>query len=152
MSFRSTLGEWLEFIAKVFCGSVIIMGVIFSVWAVGPSLENRYFPVVSKLKIADLRADSDGNAIIMAEFTKVRNCEYLGVAWYRGSRNQGFERVPVILQRRAGDRSNPNRPLGTQRSGPWLVGMPVVEIDGNSFAELFHRCHPFWISKTDFYP
>ena len=22
----------------------------------------------------------------------------------------------------------------------------------NSFAELFHRCHPFWVTRTEFYP
>lgn len=152
MSFSNSLGEWLTFFAKVFCGVIIAMGLGFTVYSIGPSFEQKYFPVVSKLTMINVSSDEEGHAVLMAEFNKMRNCEYLGIAWYRGTQSQGFERVPVMLLRSAGDRSSPNRPTGRQRSGPWVIHMPVNEIDGNSFAQLFHRCHPFWTSTTDFWP
>lgn len=153
MSFRDAMIQLLEFIVKTLLGSVIIGALIFSVIHLGPVVERSYFPVVSKLRIIELTPEPrTGHARVMAEFTKFRDCEYIGIAWYRGTPAIGFERVPVILQRQVGDNSSPNRPIGTQRSGPWIIGMPIHEIDGNSFAQLFHRCHPFWLSRTDFYP
>lgn len=152
MSFRSQLLAWSQYAAKVFCAGVILLGLGFTVWAIGPSIERNYFPVVSKLTIDSLGSDEQGHSVVGARFTKFRDCEYIGIAWFRGSLEQGFERVPVILWRKPGDRSSPNRPIGMQRAGPWLIAVSPDEIHTNSFARLFHRCHPFWLSRTDFFP
>lgn len=134
------------------CAAVIFCCTIWLVFALGPAIETKLAPAVSKLRILDLHDNADGLAEISAEFTKLRDCEYIGIAWYRGSPSGGFERVPVILLRREGDTSSPNRPVGTQRAGPWIIGMPAADITGNSFAQLTHRCHPFWVTTTEFYP
>ena len=135
-----------------FCMAVTFFATLYTIWVIGPALETKWFPVVSKLTITSLTTNDNGQATVMAEFTKLRECEYLGLAWYRGQQSGGFERVPVILMRQEGDNSSPNRPPGTQRAGPWIIGMPPDEIAGNSFAQLSHRCHPFWVTTTDFYP
>lgn len=152
MSPSPRIGAAAVFVVKVLCGVVIVLASLFTVWTVGPSLETRFFPAVSKLTVVEMHDDPAGRAVIMAEFTKLRDCEFLGLAWYRGDPAGGFERVPVILLRQPGDASSPNRPTGTQRAGPWLIGVPSSEIPGNSFARLSHRCHGFWITTTDFYP
>lgn len=149
------LGKPARFVfaaAAGFCAAIIFACTLYFVFMVGPAVETRFFPVVSKLTVTSLAADETGQAVIGAQFTKLRDCEYLGIAWYRGSPSGQFERVPVILQRQEGDTSSPNRPTGTQRAGPWIIGMPPAEIPGNSFARLSHRCHPFWVTTTDFYP
>lgn len=134
------------------CAAVIFACTLYLIFIVGPAIETRFFPAVSKLTITSIETTDDGLARITAQFTKLRDCEYLGIAWYHGSAAGDFERVPVILMRQEGDNSSPNRPTGTQRAGPWIIGMPPGEIAGNSFARLSHRCNPFWVTTTDFYP
>lgn len=138
---------------KAFCATVIFFALSFSVYMVGPAIETRYFPAVSKLRILSLEPDGpSGMSRIQAEFTKLRNCEYLGIAWFLRDEIGGFERVPIILQRRPGDLSSPNRPTGVQRAGPWLVALKPDILKHQSFALLSHKCHPFWITTTEFYP
>jgi len=148
----STFPRLALFAFKVFCTTVIVFVTVFTVYTVGPALERRYFPVVSKLTILDMKANEDGNAVIMAEFTKTRACEWVGLAWFKGKPEGGFERVSVILHRQREDTSSPNRPLGTQKAGPWIIGIPAEEIAGNSFAKLRYRCHGLWTTEADFWP
>jgi len=131
---------------------VLIIGSTVTIFSLGPYLETRFWPTVSKLHILSIEATGPAETTIRAEFTKLRNCEYVGISWYRGTPQGGFERVPVILLRQAGDTSSPNRPTGKQRAGPWIIGVPISEVPSNSFAQLVHRCHPFWPTTTDFYP
>lgn len=135
-----------------FCVAVTFFMTAYTIFIVGPAIEARYMPVVSKLTITDISVDESGNAVVLAEFTKRRECEYLGLAWYRGQPTGGFERVSLILLRQDGDTSSPNRPPGTQRSGPWIIGMTPDEVLTNSFALLSHRCHAFWVTTTPFFP
>lgn len=142
---------WAIWAVKLMCAVVVVFAAIFTLFAVGPPLETRFWPVTSKLTIISLEADADGNAIITAEFTKRRDCQYLGISWYRGRPDGYFERATIVL-RKAGDESGSTRPPGTQRGGPWFIGIPVDEIRTNSFAQLAYRCHPLWVTTTDFYP
>lgn len=144
---------WALFAFKAFCCAVIMITTAFTVYTVGPVLETKYFPAVSRFKVLTLEADKSGNAVITVRFTKRRDeCEYIGISWFRGSRENGFERVPVVLTRKEGDTSSPNRPAGVQTSGPWLIGIPKDEFSNNSFATLFHRCHPFWTTVSEVWP
>lgn len=138
---------------KAFCAVVIFFATTFTIFTVGPAIETRFLPAVSKLTILSVTADAKGNAVIMAEFTKIRaECEFLGISWFKGRPEGGFERVPVTLQRQEGDDSSPNRPPGTQRAGPWIIGMSPAELQTNSFSRLSHRCHGMWVTTTDFWP
>ena len=131
---------------------VLILGGGFTFFNLGPFIETRFFPPVSKLTIVSIEPDANGGSRIEAEFTTLRSCEYIGINWFRTWPNGTFDPVPVTLLRKPGDNSSPNRPLGTQRSGPWIVGIPPDEFRTASFARLSHRCHPFWTTTTDFYP
>lgn len=127
--------------------------VVTSFLLVAPLLEYQLFgPVVSKLHIDSTFPRGLDQTEVYASFRKLRDCEYKGIAWYRGNRDTGFVRVPIALLRKEGDMSSPNRPVGYQSTGPWIVSMPVNEIAGNSFVELFHQCTWLWVTKTDFYP
>jgi hypothetical protein len=137
---------------KAFCAAVVFAATLFTILTVAPALETRFAPVVSKLRITKVLSDGEGNSIVYAEFTKLRSCEYIGLAWFHGDPRGDFERVPVILLRKDGDNSSPNRPLGTQKAGPWIVSIPPDELRHNSFARLSHHCVPFWVTTTDFWP
>lgn len=131
---------------------VMFSGVAFTFLTIGPWVESAVFPVVSKLVITARHDNGDGTTTIYAYFRKLRDCDFVGISWYRGRQDGEFERVPVQLIRKPGDISSPNRPVGAQRSGPWIIGVPIGEVDTNSFAELTHHCHFLWPTKTRFYP
>lgn len=147
-----TIGKIAVFAIKVACGVIILICATFTLFTVGPAVETQFFPAVSKLRILSVSSTDMRESRVEAEFTKLRGCEYLGIAWFRGDPSGKFERVPVVLMRKDGDTSSPNRPTGTQKAGPWIIGVPPNEIGRNSFARLSHRCHPFWVTTTDFYP
>lgn len=147
-----TLSRLVVFGIKTACAVIVVICSLFTLFTVGPSVETRFFPVVSKLKITKILAEGESSSRIYAEFDKKRDCEYIGISWFHGHPAGDFERVPVSLLRREGDSSSPNRPLGLQKAGPWIVSVPPAELRKNSFARLTHRCHLFWVSTTDFWP
>jgi len=137
---------------KMICGSIAFFSLIFTVFAVGPALETRYWPVVSKVEIISIEAGVGDTTIVRAAFRKLRDCEYVGTAWYEGTRPDNFERVSMTVLREPGDTSSPSRPVGQQKAGPWVIGMPLDSLLNKSFAQLTHRCHPFWMTTTNFFP
>lgn len=140
-------------IIRVFCGFITMVSLVFTLYRVGPWLETRYFPVVSKLDILSAEPRNGGmQTELRAAFRKNRDCEYIGLAWFVGDRATQFDRVSIILMRDQNDTSSPSRPLGYQKAGPWLLSIPPDDVRKRSFAQLFHRCHPFWTTVTEFYP
>lgn len=144
---------WSLFIKSI-CAAVIFVCTMMVISTLAPLAETRYWPVVSKLTVEQMVDNGDGTTNIYAFFNKLRDCEYVNIAWYRGRPDGMFERASLVLLRKEGDTSSPNRPTGQQRSGPWILGIPADQVKGNSFARLTHRCWPapFWLSTTDFYP
>jgi hypothetical protein len=139
-------------LVKAFCGTIGMMCAIYCFFVLGPALETRHRPVLSKLTILSVDEVTSETSMVRAEFTKLRSCEYMGIAWYRGSEANDFERVSMIPVEDPEDTSTPNRPVGTQRVGPWRLTMPAGEVRQNSFVQVFHRCHPLWTTMTKFYP
>lgn len=149
MSIRQFL--YFSIMIKIASGILAVFFTIITIYTVGPSIETKYFPVVSKLTITKTEWRGPEVTRIWAQFNKLRNCEYKGIAWYRGNRNNS-ERVPIILQRVQGDTSSPNRPMGLQKAGPWDIYVPSYQLQDGSFGELYHQCHPFWLTRTEFFP
>lgn len=134
------------------CAAVgIAFFLTLSIWMAGPTIEARYFPVASKLKVTDMKAHPAGTEIAAASFVKLRDCEFLGLSWFHRLQDGSIERVsltPDLTNRQA-----VSRPLGeNQIAGPWLVSLPLGEVMHNSFARIHHRCHNFWTTVSDFYP
>ena len=145
----------VDFLLRIFtavCVAIAFFATLYTVWMIGPSIETRFRPVVSKLQILYLEPTDDGRTKMRVAFRKLRDCEYVGIAWYMGDRPREFERVSVVLQRDPTDTGSPNRPMGYQKAGPWIIGMPPDALKSSSFARLSHRCHPFWTTITEFYP
>lgn len=135
-----------------FCLAITFSITVFLAWTSGPYVEKWLFgPVVSKLRIVSIDPAPGGHTFLSAEFTKLRDCDYLGIAWFRRY-EAGFERVAVELMRSPGDTSSPNRPLGKQRAGPWKIHLTPSELKANSFSQLSHSCHGLWLTTTEFYP
>lgn len=139
-------------VVKLMSSVITLFMTLYAIFLLGPWLEMRYWPVLSKLEILRIEPQSPLHADMYVQFTKERDCQYIGMAWFKGLRSGGFERVLVIPMRDPKDTGSPNRPLGTQRAGPWRISMLAEEVKTNSFANIFHQCHPFWITHTKFYP
>lgn len=148
----SRKGTWAALVIKAVCAAIIFVATVQTLLIVAPAIETRWFPPVSKLTILDMRETEDGRTAIDAYFTKLRQCEYVGISWYAGKPEGPFERVPVVLLRAEDDTSSPNRPVGSQRAGPWIVSLAPEEVQNNSFVRLSHRCGWPWLTTTDFYP
>jgi hypothetical protein len=117
-----------------------------------PAVETRYFPVANPMTIDRVETASDGRSLVYVSFTKLRDCEYIGMSWYERGLLGTLEQVPIEVFRRPNDISSPSRPVGTHAAGPWIIGIPSEVVRSNSFVQLAHRCHPFWTTFTNFYP
>lgn len=115
-----------------------------AVFSVGPIVETRLFPVYTKTRVLEEVADQLGVEFFL-EFTKRRQCEFLGLAWYSGP-----TRYPVRFEPgSSGSLATLTRPIGKHRAGPWQVlGLQTLR---NTRASALHRCHPLWITTTEFY-
>lgn len=151
-------GKIRRFFTRLLYNSVIAFFAVLIVFCVayvgfmlGPAIETNFNPAVSKLTI--LKHEGDMNSTtILAEFTKIRNCKYLGISWTHVLPTGEYERVPVVLGRSPGDTSDPSRPVGLTIAGPWTLPLSWDEIMNHSFAQLYHQCQPFWVTVTNFYP
>jgi len=150
--------KWAKFAFSgviAFCAMIGIFSAIWIVWSVGPSVERSWQPVVGKLQVLDAIEIEPGVTEIHARFRKIRDCNYLSVAWYVGNPNSEFRQVRVQTMTddaSINDIPSPNRPLGWQSAGPWRIAMSLNDFENNSFAILTHQCHPFWVTTTNFYP
>jgi hypothetical protein len=132
--------------------AVICTCVAYLFFVVGPVAETRFWPVLGKLEVTYVSAYDAKSSHVSVQFRKIRDCEYIGMSWFRIDPNGSLERVSMILLRNPHDTSSPNRPVGRFSAGPWHVFIPADELLEVSMVEVFHRCHPFWTTRTHFYP
>ena len=120
----------------------LILVLVPIVAPIAPSIEGKLLPVTTRLNIVDSRV-SNGMTTMYVEFTKRRDCRFLGLTWY-----QDETRLPVFFLD-DGDDSDMSRPPGDQIAGPWMVG--TEDISG-TVVRVSHRCHPFWETHTVIFP
>ena len=119
---------------------------VLALFTVGPILETKYFPVYSKFRI--VRAEPvEGGVRIVARFTKYRNCDPQGYGWYVGE---------LGLLRQVMTRPTPgatvHRPLGPQITSPIVVKELTMADLPYLSAEMYHHCHPLWLTRSVIYP
>lgn len=146
------LPKWVVTLIQGALLSMTTVVLLVTLFVSMPAVETRFFPVVQHLEIDNVAPASENRSVIYGHFNKVRQCDYIGISWFRRTSDGALERVPVELMRRAGDTSSPTRPTGRQVAGPWVIGIPPEEVRFVSIVELTHRCHPFWTTVTQFYP
>lgn len=122
---------------------LVVWASVVIVWPLGPQTEGNFLPVVGKVFVSET-VSSKNSVAFYVEFRKLRQCEFIGLTWYRGD-------VRLILEFEPdADKTIPTRPTGGQYIGPWrLHGTNSLE---GTNATVVHRCHPFWNTYTQFYP
>lgn len=139
------------FLIKIFAAMVMMIPAMFLIFIIGPALETKYFPVVDPIKILSVEAAPNESSYVTGLIVKHRDCSYLGVTWFHGKRHGTFIRVDWAAARTNEDQSLPNRPVGTQIGGPWIIGVRPEEVRDNSFADVYHYCYPFWTTRSRYY-
>lgn len=161
--------------------AIVLIGMIPIVWTVGSAYEGRVFPVAvnswSDNDTPDDTSDDYELPIVAAEypsppmstvpyvdvyvqFDKVRNCDFLITEAVRDGKlirlNRSLTWYDAVGQRLridfdpADDDLPISRPVGKQYAGPWrLYGTRTTQ---NTSAIVAHRCHPLWLTYTQFYP
>lgn len=134
---------------QLFLWMLLTMVLILGIWSIGPVIETRYFPVYSKFTITKMEEVDEGMNFT-ARFTKYRNCDPQGFAWYIGDLGTGARVVPargVVPSTGA-----VHRPVGTHLVGPVLLKDITMSDVPYLYAEIYHHCHPLWVTRSVIYP
>ena len=124
--------------------------IIAAVFLIGPELETRFWPVYSKFKVQTVEEQPDGTSKVTFEYTKHRWCEPLGFSWFVGEPGAAFRQLRVVPA--DPDESTMVRPLGRNKSVPYIIDATPSQLEGRVYGEIFNRCHPAWSSRTAIYP
>ena len=122
--------------------AILFFLVMLPIWVpLMPVIEGTLFPVTGKVAFVDVHP-VDGGLSVRLQFTKLRDCEYLGVAADRDGISVDFYPVagglPITL------------PTGDRLSRPWKIG--TTNLEGVRLRWV-HRCvSPFWTVWTIGYP
>lgn len=130
-----------------------VLGFLFTIvlvmvgFMVGPAIETRFFPVYSRFELVAAEENGEGT-LAQFRYTKLRECPAQGFAWYIGELGAANRQVPV----KPTTRLNAPRSVGEHVTSPYLIEAELRQVKGGMRAEIFNRCHPFWVTRTEIYP
>jgi hypothetical protein len=107
-----------------------------------PPLEGQFLPVTSKVRFVDV-IEVDGGLRTRMSYTKLRDCQILGVSMDRNGMPVEFE--PVV----GSTDSLVTRGTGPQISREWFVGASKLD---DVRLRWIHRCNPLWTVVTVAFP
>lgn len=113
----------------------------------GPRLEGTLRPVVVSTHLTRVLPDEDNWSVIYGDSRKVRDCTFIGMEWYYGKPRADHVLVPLEILEPSRIRNN-----GEFGFGPWRINLSSDLVREKSFAIVRHRCHPFWVTETHFWP
>lgn len=133
--------SWLFWLSII----TILLATMLLQW-IGPIVETRFFPVYSRFAVEDIRA-AEGGTEARFRFTKFRDCDARGWAWYVGDFGATSRQVEVKSTENAVD-----RPLGMFVSNPYFIAADPNQVSNEMYVEIHSRCHPFWLTVSVVYP
>jgi hypothetical protein len=119
------------------------------IWVIGPELESRWYPAYSQFHVLDVQpGKTEEMSTITVEFTKYRDCFPQGYAWYSGDLGNTFRQIEVFSRRTPGSAI---LPVGRHKITLDVKVAPEEFVNGIS-AEIFNRCHIFWVTRSKVLP
>lgn len=112
----------------------------------GGAIEGRFYPVISKAEIDRVEEVNSVSSRIWGRFDRLRDCSFQGLHFFLGEPGSSA-RVDLVFEEPAQVREP-----GSAEFGPWRVQLTHDQIENRAYAIAYHRCHPFWITETRFYP
>jgi hypothetical protein len=111
-----------------------------------PDWEGRIWPV-TVLHSLSYKDPVPTVLLVEGEATKVRDCELLSTAVYAigDDHDRTLANITPVGPIRL-------RPLGQRFFwGPWSIEIPVYKVKATVKAVTTHRCHPLWVTRTEFW-
>ena len=136
----------ITYIIKNMLSFVSALSILFLVDAYAPHIEGYYFPVVGNTRIENVVQIDDFVVAFNGEADKLRDCKFEKIEWYYTS---GYNSVLVPIQ--TSDQTLTISP-GIFLFGPWKIKLTEEQLRKNSYAIVYHSCHPGWLTETKFYP
>lgn len=128
---------------------IVAMLMMMTFFFFGPIIESKFWPVYSRFTAVEVKDVPERGVSATFQFTKLRNCDPQGYAWYNGELGNSFRQLNIRSIPQVTRRS----PLGTQLTSPIVLeGVTVPELTTSVFAIVYSRCHPLWISESLVYP
>lgn len=115
------------------------------VHAFGGVVEGRLFPVTSNPEISKIEDQGEGWTRVWGVAERLRGCSFHRLEWRLGN-DDAFAVVDLVFEEGSKVRGD-----GTFSFGPWLLHLTPDQMQTRSYAIVFHRCHPFWLTQTRFY-
>ena len=130
--------------------SFLAVVTMFLLYTQGRTWEGHISPVVKNFEITKVKRVNIGFEI-EGHFEKVRQCDYVSIAWYREGVTAA-RRVSVSFGDQPAGTSQ-SRAGGLQWFGVWTLGRPRDALGPDRyFAVVRHECHPFWVTQTPIGP
>ena len=119
-----------------------LMAILFSGHYVG-LIETTYFPVVGEITI-ETTLETNSGVMISASADKVRDCSWRKTVFYLGDRdgNNVFLTESPHL-----DKPKVNGKGKLKWEKIFIPGIEVSQVD-QTFADAYHRCHPFYDTRS----
>ena len=121
-----------------------------ALWAMvatfGGRVEGYFFPVTSQVSIIQTEVINPVQTRFWGELKRERQCAFESLEWRLGELGSS-SRADLVFEEGAKVRGS-----GLEEFGPWVVQLTPDQLLNRSFAVVRHRCHPFWITVTIFYP
>ena len=128
----------------VFVGAFLFMlGLFFHVS--GGRLEGLIHPVVTKGEITRTEVVGETGTRIWGHSQRLRDCNFVGLSWRLGDLSH-YSVADLIFEE-----GTHVRPGGYFDFGPWVVQLTPDQLDSGSYAIVYHRCHPLWVTETFFF-
>lgn len=105
-------------------------------------IEGTLYPVVSNTELVNARRIPEGMSAELRFYIK-RDCQPLELTWYKD------ERIVPVFHSAGLDPKIHDLSVGWRISGPWtFIGIESLK---DVSASIKHRCHPLWITTSQFY-
>ncbi|WP_373636637.1 hypothetical protein [Yoonia sp. BS5-3] len=130
--------------AKQLIGALLLTSAWF-LSMVGGRIEGYFFPVTEIGVIETHEAVGETWTRIWGRSRRLRHCSFDHLSWYLG-RGAENSRADLIFEEGTKLRGD-----GHFGFGPWLVQLTPAQLFERSYAVVYHRCHPLWLTETRFY-
>lgn len=125
---------------------VLMMGF----YAIGPAIETMFFPAYGKFRLVSVEPVGEGQSKAIFSFEKKRDCAPAGFAWFNGEIGNSYQVVNFTVDTPSGN--GVQRPVGHHISNPYIIEVNPNDVRTRLLGEIYSRCHPFWITRSEVYP
>lgn len=126
---------------------IVIFLIVMTILELGPKIEGRFFPVVTKFEFTKITKNSDGSTTVEGVLIKSRDCDPV------------VDSITVFSEDFINDGTHPSKQIdliggvvvrtqGSQYFGPWTLIPPEPPLGPSFVIHMKHDCHIFWNIDT----